>query len=92
MDLAAQFNTAVAAQEAGRLAEAEQGFTAILAVADHLPTLHNLGVICDATERIDEAARPARLSLRGRVGSTAARLSSRQPRPGGSSRSPSTCA
>jgi tetratricopeptide (TPR) repeat protein len=54
MDIAV-FNAALAAQNAGRLAEAERGYRAILATGNHLPSLHNLGVIFEATDRFDDA-------------------------------------
>jgi len=54
MDIAV-FQAAVADHNAGRLAEAERGYLAILAHGNHLPSLHNLGVIFEATGRFDAA-------------------------------------
>jgi hypothetical protein len=57
MDLVDAFAAALADHQAGRLAEAERGYRAILAEATHLTSMHNLGVILDATGRSDEAGR-----------------------------------
>ena len=49
------YNAALAAQNAGRFAEAERGYRAILAQVIHLPSLHNLGVLLWDTAHYDEA-------------------------------------
>jgi tetratricopeptide (TPR) repeat protein len=54
MDIA-DFNAALAAHNAGRLADAESAYRAIVAQVNHLPSLHNLGVIFEATGRFDDA-------------------------------------
>ena len=54
MDIA-DFNAALAAQNAGRLEEAERLYRAILAQKDHLPSLHNLGVLLERTGRLGDA-------------------------------------
>jgi hypothetical protein len=54
MDIAV-FEAALADHNAGRLAEAERGYLAILAHGNHLPSLHNLGVIFETTGRFDAA-------------------------------------
>ncbi|HEX3363601.1 glycosyltransferase family 9 protein [Phenylobacterium sp.] len=55
MDIDAAFQKAFAAHRAGRLAEAEVGYVAIVAVSEHPLSLHNLGVIRDGAGRIEEA-------------------------------------
>lgn len=54
MDIA-DFKAALAAHNAGRLPEAERLYRAIVAETDHLPSLHNLGVIFEDTGRWDAA-------------------------------------
>ena len=55
MDFDADFKAALEAQNTGRVAEAEAAYRAIVAQADHLAALHNLGVILERTGRADEA-------------------------------------
>lgn len=55
MDLDVVFQGAFAAHRAGRLADAEAGYLAILEQSEHPLSLHNLGVICDAAGRLEEA-------------------------------------
>jgi Flp pilus assembly protein TadD len=55
MDLVDAFTAALADHQAGRLAEAERGYRAILGEATHLASLHNLAVILDASGRSVEA-------------------------------------
>ncbi|MGZ3403695.1 MAG: tetratricopeptide repeat protein [Phenylobacterium sp.] len=57
MDFDADFKSALEAQNSGRVAEAEQAYRAIVAQADHLASLHNLGVILERTGRAQEAER-----------------------------------
>jgi len=54
MDLLAAFRTALADQDAGRLADAERGYRAILAQVAHLPSLLNLAIVLKAGDRLDE--------------------------------------
>ena len=54
-DLSAVFKAAVDAQRAGRLADAEPGYRAVLTKAEHIGSLTNLALICDLTGRADEA-------------------------------------
>jgi hypothetical protein len=56
MPFDADFKAALEAQNAGRVAQAEQAYRAIVAQADHLASLHNLGVILERTGRAEEAA------------------------------------
>ena len=55
MDFVDAFTAALADHQAGRLAEAERGYRAILAEATHLASLHNLAVILEASGRSVEA-------------------------------------
>ncbi len=55
MDLIDAFAAALAAHQAGRLAEAERLYRALLTEAAHLPAMHNLGVILASTGRSAEA-------------------------------------
>ncbi len=55
MDVGTVFNAAQAHRQAGRWSEAERGYRAIVAELDHLPSLHNLGVLLDMTGRRLEA-------------------------------------
>ena len=55
MEIADLFTAALADQNAGRLAEAERGYRAILAQVNHLAALHNLGVILEGAGKFGEA-------------------------------------
>jgi tetratricopeptide (TPR) repeat protein len=55
MDSDADFKAALSDQIAGRLAQAEQGYRAIIARGDHLNASHNLGVLLEAAGRFGEA-------------------------------------
>ncbi|HEY3948742.1 tetratricopeptide repeat protein [Phenylobacterium sp.] len=55
MTLAETYEHGLAAHRAGRLDEAERAYLEVVAQVDHLPSLHNLGVICDARGRFLEA-------------------------------------
>ena len=55
MDFDADFKAALEAQNTGRVEEAEAAYRAIVAQADHLASLHNLGVILERTGRAEEA-------------------------------------
>jgi hypothetical protein len=72
MDLAADFDAALAAHGAGDLAAAERGYREILAAHDHLPAYHNLGVLLERAGRFDEA---------GAVYAQAAQAAPDNPRP-----------
>jgi predicted TPR repeat methyltransferase len=62
--VAAAFERAVAAHRAGRAAEAEAGYRAVLRQAPHhLGALQNLGAVCRAGRRHDEAMRLYRQAL-----------------------------
>ena len=55
-DLAAQLQAAIAHHQAGELAEAEQGYRAILAEqANHPDAWHNLGILALQVEQHDTA-------------------------------------
>lgn len=55
MDLLALFKAAMADQEAGRLADAEQGYRRLLGQVFYPPAAHNLALILEATGRFEEA-------------------------------------
>ncbi|MBS0361846.1 MAG: tetratricopeptide repeat protein [Proteobacteria bacterium] len=55
MSLAETYQEGLAAHRAGRLDAAERAYLQVVAQIEHLPSLHNLGVICEATGRMAEA-------------------------------------
>ena len=64
-DLAAQLQAAIAHHQAGELAEAEQGYRAILAEqANHPDAWHNLGILALQVEQHDTALELLRSELR----------------------------
>ncbi|MBS0333884.1 MAG: tetratricopeptide repeat protein, partial [Proteobacteria bacterium] len=48
MSLAETYQQGLAAHRAGRLDEAERAYLEVVAQAEHPPSLHNLGVVCDS--------------------------------------------
>ena len=55
MDIDAAFQDAFAAHKDGRFEDAEAAYAAIVAVAEHPLSLHNLGVLRDEAGRIEDA-------------------------------------